>query len=504
MDCNKLFISIGSVIIDDIILPDGESRMATLGGGAIHAVMGMRVWSQRVGLLSSIGDDFPPGLAQEMEKRFDVQGLIERNIRTSRAWQLFERDGTRNEIFRTRIEEMETNLPHLEDFPDAYTDLAGVHLHCALDEVPDWVNFLRTRGNPIILWEPWDRMCIPENRPLFRKYCPLLDVISPNLREGQALTGEKEPSRVADALLQYGAKVVALRMGADGSLVKSQEDASCFIPCVSPAQLVDVTGAGNAYCGGFIVGLSLTRDIERAGHYAAVAASFTLEQFGALYPVEGLHQRATQRYKERFINTSNVRRKVFDGIAPEWDAHPLPPGVDERARTVAQETLPNPGGIILDIGSGTGSMISFLIKQKADRVISLDISMEMLSRCAEKYSRFPQVTPLEGDSCWIPLRQASITSVSCHGVLPHFDSIHVALEEFQRVLMPGGRLVISHTIGRERVNTIHSHASDKTLRKDYLPPALEVAQILVEMGWDVRKVVDDPDLYLIVADRPVR
>jgi len=117
MGYDKWFISIGSAIIDDIILPDGESRMATLGGGATHAVMGMRVWSQRVGLVSSIGDDFPPLLVKHMKKVFDVQGLVTRHIPTPRAWQLFEQDGTRNEVFRTKEEDMVTTLPLLEDFP---------------------------------------------------------------------------------------------------------------------------------------------------------------------------------------------------------------------------------------------------------------------------------------------------------------------------------------------------------------------------------------------------
>ncbi len=39
-----MHISISSVIIDDIVLPDGTTYMAILGGGGTHAAMGMRVW----------------------------------------------------------------------------------------------------------------------------------------------------------------------------------------------------------------------------------------------------------------------------------------------------------------------------------------------------------------------------------------------------------------------------------------------------------------------------
>ena len=44
MACGELYLSIGIVFIDDIILPDGESCMERLGGGAVHAIMGMRLW----------------------------------------------------------------------------------------------------------------------------------------------------------------------------------------------------------------------------------------------------------------------------------------------------------------------------------------------------------------------------------------------------------------------------------------------------------------------------
>jgi len=83
-----MFISIGSVIIDDIVMPDGTTHMGCLGGGGVHAVMGMRVWSEKVGLVANIGRDFPSSLMNKLEKAFDVQGLIKRDMSTIRAWQL--------------------------------------------------------------------------------------------------------------------------------------------------------------------------------------------------------------------------------------------------------------------------------------------------------------------------------------------------------------------------------------------------------------------------------
>jgi sugar/nucleoside kinase (ribokinase family) len=68
-------------------------------------------------------------------------------------------------------------------------------------------------------------------------------------------------------------------MGANGSIVAGQ--GQCWqIPAVPPAELVDVTGAGNAYCGGFLVGLGEKLGVLEAALYGAVSASFAIQQFG--------------------------------------------------------------------------------------------------------------------------------------------------------------------------------------------------------------------------------
>ena len=100
------YVTFSNLIIDDIVFPDGRSRMNTLGGSGTHALVGMALWNQRLGYAASVGADLELAHRESL-LRFGINsdGLVVReNYRTARAWQVFEEDGTRHEIFRTSHE----------------------------------------------------------------------------------------------------------------------------------------------------------------------------------------------------------------------------------------------------------------------------------------------------------------------------------------------------------------------------------------------------------------
>lgn len=279
-----VFLSIGVVILDDIVLPNGQTHMGILGGGAVHAAMGMRLWADWVGVLTRLGGTFPTTLEAQLKEFFLSEGFLRYDaLPVLRAWQCFEEDGTRHEVFRVDEVWLEQSVPSPQELPASFYGIQGVHLHCAPEAVPDWVECLRSYQGAILLWEPWDRFCAPQNRARFGELASLVDVVSPNLSEGRALTGLEHPEGVAEAILALGASVVALRMGSAGSLVASADGERLWIPPAPAGKVVDVTGAGNAYCGGFIVGWARYHNLAHAACYGAVSASFALEQLGALY-----------------------------------------------------------------------------------------------------------------------------------------------------------------------------------------------------------------------------
>ncbi len=280
------FVTLSNLIIDDIVLPDGRSFMNTLGGAGTHTLVGMRPWSDALGFVAYCGDDLDPQHRSFLEAMgVDLRGVMLRiGQRTPRAWQLFEHDERRIEVFRTSLADFDRLKPQFDELPDDYLQARGFHIQWGTPaELAQLITQLRTVNRTVqIICEPALAHlsgALDANRPVLSQ----VDVFSPDRDEARALTGTDDIGAIFDCLLGAGARIVALRMGAYGSLVGTAAGEYYRVPAVPPSALVDVTGAGNAYCGGFIAGLGRNDEPGLAAARAAASASFAIEQFGVAH-----------------------------------------------------------------------------------------------------------------------------------------------------------------------------------------------------------------------------
>lgn len=82
---------------------------------------------------------------------------------------------------------------------------------------------------------------------------PFVDVVLPNDDEALRLTGEREPRRQAERLLEHGCGSVVITMGERGALLLSRD--ACVEAPPFAVDVVDASGAGDAFAAGYIVGL---------------------------------------------------------------------------------------------------------------------------------------------------------------------------------------------------------------------------------------------------------
>jgi ubiquinone/menaquinone biosynthesis C-methylase UbiE len=196
-------------------------------------------------------------------------------------------------------------------------------------------------------------------------------------------------------------------------------------------------------------------------------------------------------------------QEYFDQLAPTWDKELS----RERLKclgNIVKELGIEPGYYVLDIGSGTGVLLPFLIAELGDegKVVALDFSAEMLGQAQAKNFQ-PIVGFAQADVLAIPLADDSMDLALCNSVFPHFNDKVKALKEIARVLRNNGRLVICHTMSREMLNRLHQSIGG-IVASDLLPDESQLIGLIKQAGLRVIHFQDDPDRYLVIAEKSAR
>ena len=125
-----------------------------------------------------------------------------------------------------------------------------------------------------------------ENTPDdLRKMLTKVDVLTVNDEEARQLSGEHNLVKAARAIRAMGPKILILKKGEHGALLFGENDEIFFAPALPLADVVDPTGAGDTFAGGFVGYLDSVGDysfdsMKRGLMYAATMASFCVEAFG--------------------------------------------------------------------------------------------------------------------------------------------------------------------------------------------------------------------------------
>jgi sugar/nucleoside kinase (ribokinase family) len=297
------------IVIDEIVQADGTSSPGHLGGGGAQTAFGVRLWTEpgHVGIVARVGADMPAAAWRWLEESgIDTAGVTVTGYPTLRARQALDAAGRRRHEWQVPGEVIGAQLARsIESLSEGYRHARGWHLGVHPEEAD--LGFLRS------LRELGGRVSVETFRPAQSRLAPpalhallsAADIFSPNVLSAESLVGGNSPEAFIERLLAAGAGVVALRRGAEGSLVAEAGSGwAAFIPAARTT-VVDVVGAGNAYCGGFLTGWVETGDIVEAGLRGAAAASLLLEEVGV--PVVSDARRVVARRRVEEMR-SGVRR----------------------------------------------------------------------------------------------------------------------------------------------------------------------------------------------------
>jgi sugar/nucleoside kinase (ribokinase family) len=273
-----------TIILDDIVLPDGTTHMAVLGGGGPQTCFGARLFAgdeHTVGIASGVG----AGLDTTWFARsgIDTSGLrFSNTLPTLRAWQVIdekEDDQRRTQVWRVPFPVVRAHLARaLELLPESYRNAQAFHLGIHPDH-PD-TDFMRALvqlpHKPFVSVEVFKGADTLPSPDQLKQWLPLCSVFSANLAEAQSLGAPSNPTEAAQWLHGMGAGVAVVRLGPGGAVLFDGVRA-VHVPALPANVAIGAVGAGNAWCGAFVVHYLQHHNLELAGRAGAVAAKLTIE-----------------------------------------------------------------------------------------------------------------------------------------------------------------------------------------------------------------------------------
>ena len=132
----------------------------------------------------------------------------------------------------------------------------------------------------------------PEFSDYIREFLPDIDLFLPSRQELRSLFGsEIDMLSAAWTLAEWGASMVIVKLGAEGILIYegAKESEIEYVTKLRPyhdsgdGAIVDVIGAGDAFCGCYVAGISLGMDSTQCAKLGLVSASLVIEGYGALH-----------------------------------------------------------------------------------------------------------------------------------------------------------------------------------------------------------------------------
>lgn len=159
------------------------------------------------------------------------------------------------------------------------------------------------------------------------------------------------------------------------------------------------------------------------------------------------------------------------------------------------------GDKILDVGTGTGVLIPFLIAKTGEQgeITAVDVSEKMLEMAKRKYS-YGNVAFICTDALNGELPQEYFDFVVCYSVFPHFDDKQSAAAVMSKYLKKGGKFIICHSESRETINNMHKNASE-AVSEDNLPDADILAELIERAGMTVLHKIDNEEMFVVIAQK---
>ncbi len=289
-------VVVGSVAYDSVETKWGKRDNALGGAATFFSVAASHFTTP--GLVGVVGDDFQEHDVDLLKRcGVNLEGLERAAGKTFRWGGVYHDDMNGRDTLFTELNVFEAFQPKLPaEYRSAQFLFLG-NIHPSLQaEVLEQVDTPRFVGlDTMNLW-------IDIGRPELVRVLERVDALFVNDEEARQLTGKHNLRDAADAIRDMGPSVAVIKRGEYGAVVFSEDDVF-VMPAFLLERVVDPTGAGDTFAGGFMGHLAETQDLtptnlRKAAVVGNVMASFCVEGFSLDTLGTVTRDEITKRYRE--------------------------------------------------------------------------------------------------------------------------------------------------------------------------------------------------------------
>jgi ribokinase len=278
-------VTVGWLTVDDIVLTDGTCRQHVTGGGALYSAVGAQIFADSVGIHSVCGKPYFSRFLQDAAARgFDASGVKCSDGNGLELWLLHE-----SEVHKQQIPKLSSSTADEMDrergsLPESYGSARGFHIapQSPAGSIYNAKRLSQLPSKPVVTMDILSDVFIDARLYEDVSFLDHLTAFMPSESEiGRIWRPSEIENWLRSNAMRYNCHMVA-KLGENGSVVCEASSGRIIrVPALS-VPVVDTTGAGDAYCGGFIAGLISGQPLANCAAMGTVSASYVVEACGAL------------------------------------------------------------------------------------------------------------------------------------------------------------------------------------------------------------------------------
>ncbi len=294
---------IGHFSIDTILLPSRTAPFVVLGGAATYTSFATKRLGATTSVISKVGGNFPEAyLWWVKQEGIDISGVTKHANEPTTQFELQYNVDLSERTLKLKSKGTPISL---DDLPAGFKAKA-VHIAPIANEVSfEVIEHLKHCADvvsldPQGLLRSFDQAGnVTENTSLDARIFSLINICKSSQNEIFRLTGESELKPAIRAIHDVGVETVIVTMGTKGSVL-SVEGAQYNIAACPSQVLVDPTGAGDVFIGGFLTEFLRQKESTWCACVGSAAASLVVEGLGPTYfgKKEEIYQRAKVLYEK--------------------------------------------------------------------------------------------------------------------------------------------------------------------------------------------------------------